>query len=87
MSAMIVRLKVKDYESWRQSFDAGTSRRAAAGLSNPRVFRSAEDGNELMLLMDAADLKKAREFAGSADRKAAMQRSGVVGTPTDYFVE
>jgi hypothetical protein len=87
MGTMIVRLKVKDYGSWRQAFDAGRSRRETAGLTNERVYRSAEDGNDLVLLMDAADLDKAREFAASADRKAAMQRAGVVDTPVDYFVE
>ncbi len=89
MSTMIVRLKVKDYGAWRQSFDLadGKSRRQAVGITNARVFRSAEDGNELVLLMDASDLNKAKKFAASADRKALMERSGVVGTPTDYFVE
>ena len=87
MGTMIVRLKVKDYGAWRQAFDASKPRRETDGFSNERIFRSTEDGNELMLLMDASDLKKAKEFAASADRKAAMERNGVVGTPTDYFIE
>ena len=87
MSAMIVRLKVKDYGAWRVAFDASKSRRETDGFSNERIFRSTEDGNELMLLMDASDLKKAKEFAVSDGRKAAMERNGVIGTPTDYFVE
>lgn len=87
MSKMIARMKVKDYDAWRQSFDTGRSRREAVGLANARVFRSAEDGNEIMLVFDVTDIGKAKEFAASPDRKALMERSGVIGTPTDYFVE
>jgi len=87
MSAMIVHLKVKDYGSWRQAFDASTSPRRADGFSNERIFRSTEDGNDLMLVMDTSDLAKAKKFAVSAGRKAAMERNGVIGTPTDYFIE
>jgi hypothetical protein len=87
MGTMIVHLKVKDYGAWRQAFDASTSRRRADGFSNEHIFRSAEDGNDLMLLMDASDLAKAKEFAVSAGRKAAMEKNGVIGTPTDYFIE
>ena len=52
-----------------------------------RIYRSADDGNELALLMDASDLGKAKEFAASTGRKAAMEKAGVIGTPTDYFAE
>jgi hypothetical protein len=87
MSAMIVHLQVRDYESWRVAFEASTSHRRADGFSNERIFRSTEDGNDLVLLMDVSDLKKAKEFAVSDGRKAAMERNGVTGTPIDYFVE
>ena len=87
MGMMIVCLKVKDFGSWRQLFDAGRPQREIAGLSNERVYCSADDGNELALLMDASDLGKAKEFAASTGRKAAMEKAGVIGTPTDYFAE
>ena len=87
MSAMIVRLKVRDYGLWRQAFDASTSRRRADGFSNEHIFRSTEDENDLMLVMDTGDLAKAKEFAVSPGRKAAMEKNGVIGTPTDYFIE
>ena len=87
MSTMIVHLKVKDYAAWRQAFEASTARRRADSFSNERIFRSTEDGNDLMLVMDTSDLAKAKEFAASAGRKAAMERNGVIGAPTDYFIE
>lgn len=32
-------------------------------------------------------MKKAKEFAASPTRKEGMERAGVLGTPTDYFID
>lgn len=87
MGTFIARIKVKDYQPWRTAFDANNTGRRRFGLSNERIYRLAEDGNELMLVMDADDMGKAREFASSDIRKDAMAKSGVIGTATDYFVD
>ena len=84
---LIVRHKVKDYAKWRPVFDADAANQKAAGLSNPRVMRSADDKNEIVLLFDCKDTKKAKEFAASPDLKAAMMKAGVVDQPTIYFLE
>jgi len=49
------------------------------------VFRSADDPNEVVLLQDVADVAKARTWLGSEDLKAAMQKSGVIGSPNIRF--
>ncbi len=49
MGMMIIRHKVKDYGKWRPVFDKHAGAQKAAGLSNPRVFRSADDKNELVV--------------------------------------
>jgi hypothetical protein len=87
MSAMIVHLKVKDYGLWRRAFEASEPNRRADGFMSDQIFRSEIDENDLILVMQVKDIAKAREFAVSAGRKAAMERNGVIGTPTDYFVE
>ena len=69
MGLMIVRHKVKDYRSWKKAFDGHASAQKAAGLTKPRVFRSADDPNETVILMDYKDLKKAKTFGASADLK------------------
>ena len=43
MGMLIIRHKVKDYGEWRPMFDKHSLMQQAAGLSNPRVFRSADD--------------------------------------------
>jgi hypothetical protein len=49
------------------------------------VFRNAEDPNDVVILQDVADVAKARTWFGSDDLKAAMQKSGVVGSPNVRF--
>ncbi len=68
-------------------FDGHADKQKAAGLSNPRVYRSADDRNELVIVFDAADLKKAKEFASSAELKETMMNAGVADAPTIFFLE
>lgn len=87
MSLMIIHHRVRDYTTWRPVFDAHEPVRIAAGLSNGRVFRSADDPNDLILLFEFADRQKAEEFAASDELKTAMQRAGVEGRPEMHFTE
>ena len=87
MGMLIVRHKVKDYAKWRPVFDAHVQKQKAAGLSHPRVMRSADDKNELVIMFDDMDTKKAREFAASEDLKETMMKAGVSDKPTIYFLE
>jgi hypothetical protein len=86
MPLLVIRHKVKDYAAWRKIFDGHKQVQTAAGLSNPRVYRSADDANEVVVLMDAADIGKAKQFGASADLKSTMQTAGVVDQPTVYFL-
>ena len=81
MGAMIVRHSVRDYGAWRPVYDGHEAARTAAGLTNGRVYRSAEDPNDILLLFDTADRRRAEEFGRSDDLREAMQRAGVVGQP------
>jgi hypothetical protein len=77
--------KVKDYATWRSGYDGHEKSRASAGITNGRVFRSAEDPNDVVILQDVADVAKARAWLGSDDLKSVMQKSGVLGAPTIRF--
>ena len=60
----------------------------AAGLIDPRVYHSADSNkSEIVVVFDTEDTKKAKDFAASADLKEAMEKAGVVDTPTIYFLE
>lgn len=82
---MTVHLKVKDYNAWRTSYNGHDKDRATAGITNGKVFRSADDPNDVLILQDAADVSKARTWFGSNEMKATMEKSGVVGSPSIRF--
>ena len=82
---LTVHFKVKDYATWRTSYDGHEKSRVSAGITNGRVFRSAEDPNEVVILQDVADVAKARTWIGSDDLKAAIQKDGVIGSPSIRF--
>ena len=65
--------KVKDYPAWRKGYDEHEKSRASAGVTNGRVFRSAEDPNDILVVMDVADAAKARAWLR---RKRSESRDG-----------
>jgi hypothetical protein len=80
-----IHLKVKDYATWRASYDGREKNRLSAGISNGKVFRSAENPNDVVILQDVADVAKARTWFGSDEMKTAMEKSGVLGSPNVRF--
>ena len=83
---MVGHSKVADYAKWRAAFDADDANRQAAGLTNPRVYQSMDNPNELILVFDMADVTKAKDFASSKTLKAAMKKAGVKGKPDFWYV-
>jgi hypothetical protein len=82
---LTIHIKVKDYSTWRPSYDGNEKGRLSAGITNGRVFRNAQDPNDVVILQDVADVAKARTWLGSDEMKATMQKSGVVGSPHFRF--
>jgi hypothetical protein len=84
---LTIHVKVQDYTKWRAVYDAHEANRRSAGITNGRVFRNAQDPNDVVVLQDVADVAKARTFVASEDLKAAMQKSGVIGSPSIRFAD
>lgn len=57
------------------------------GSKGARLFRTADDPRELVVLLEWDDLAKARRFAASDDLREAMQRAGVADRPDLYFLD
>jgi len=83
---MVVVHKVKDFNKWKASYDAHDSLRLAFGVHNYVVGRGVKDSSMVLVATKVDDMGKAKAFGKSADLKQAMQKSGVVGTPTVKFV-
>lgn len=62
--------------------------RSGLVLSIRGVYHSADSNkSEIVVVFDTEDTKKAKDFAASADLKEAMEKAGVLDTPTIYFLE
>ena len=68
--------------------DLRSACRNAEGGGPYQSYHSADSNkSEIVVVFDTEDTKKAKEFAASADLKEAMEKSGVLDTPTIYFLE
>ena len=59
---LTIHIKVKDYATWRPGYDGQEKSRLSAGVTNGRVFRNAQDPNDIVILQDVADVAKARTW-------------------------
>ena len=59
---LTLHLKVKDFAAWRTSYNGHEKERTSAGITNSKVFRSADDQNDVVILADAADVAKVRTW-------------------------
>ena len=78
---LTLHFKVKDFNAWQTSYNGNEKDRTSAGITKSKVFRSADDPNDVLLLQDVADVSKARTWYGSNEMKSVMEKSGVVGSP------
>ena len=63
MGMMIIRHKVRDYGLWRPIFNEHAEMQKAAGLTNPRVYHSADSNkSEIVVVFDTEDTKVGQGF-------------------------
>jgi hypothetical protein len=78
MPNLLTQHRVQDYDAWRPHFDRHEETRKAHGITNPRVYRNANDPNDLVLLFDVADMERAKESGESQDLRSTMEKAGVI---------
>jgi hypothetical protein len=79
---MVVTHKVSNYAKWKTSYDAHDSIRLANGIHSYVIGRGLKDSNMIMVAVKVDDTAKAKAFAKDPGLKKAMQKGGVMGTPT-----
>jgi hypothetical protein len=72
---------VKDYATWRPFFNADSTARKASGLEDLAVGRGLEKNNNIMIVLKASDIQKAKAFGADPRLKAAMDKAGVISKP------
>ena len=87
MGMLVIHHQVKDFAAWKSGYDKHADKRKDAGLTHDHVLQAVGDPNAVTIVMDFADLARAKAFAASADLKAAMKAAGVVGAPTIHILK
>jgi heme-degrading monooxygenase HmoA len=77
MPYLLERHEVRDYDRWREVFDA--EGREAAGCRGARVFRNAEEPQEVVVLFEWDSLESARRRIESATLSREFDEAGVSG--------
>jgi hypothetical protein len=88
MISVLIQHEVADYTVWKAAFDSALEWRREKGESSCRIFRNAENVNDIHLFLEWESLEKARAFMASEELKARMAKAGVKGSPrVDFLTE
>jgi quinol monooxygenase YgiN len=72
-----VGFKVKNYEQWKQGYDASIEQRKASGEISFQVFRNVDDPNIVTVLSVQQSAEQVQAFMDSPDLQARMKASGI----------
>jgi hypothetical protein len=72
---------VKDYAVWKKGFDTDSTARTASGLAFLAMGKNTDNANDLLIVMRAADVAKAKAFAADPRLKNVMEKYGVTSKP------
>jgi heme-degrading monooxygenase HmoA len=76
MPYLLERHKVQDYGRWREVFDADAGSREAAGCRGARIFRDADDPEEVVVLFEWDALERVRDRIESATLSRKFEEAG-----------
>ena len=79
MPYLLERHQVRDYLLWRKVFNADAEGRKEAGCLGARVFRNAEDPEEVVVLFEWDSLERARRRIASLTLNRKFEEAGVSG--------
>ena len=76
---MMVKQRVADFAQFQAAFDELLLMRQQYGLIDIGTFRAAEEPQTIIVLMEATDLARAREYWHSQILAEGRKKAGVVG--------
>ena len=86
MPYLLIRHKVKDYELWKDGFEAAAHNRQHCGSKGGAVSRGEDDPHEVIVLLEWTDSHQMRTFALSEELQQRMQDAGVTDSPDFHFL-
>lgn len=87
MAHILVHHKIEEYKKWKSAFDDHSDVRAENGSKGGKIFRNADDPNDIFILLEISSIEDGKKFAQSDSLKETMQKAGVISMPEVYFIE
>ena len=78
-------LNVKDYDTWKSSFDTSKQSRMDNGLEDRAVGYDVDNKNKVIYVGTVLDSAKARAYQKSDGLKQRLKNSGVEGNPERFW--
>ena len=86
MAGILVQHQVKNFTEWKKVYDSQAALRVSSGMLSDKIYRDESNQNQLTLVFKWDSMENAHKFTQSPDLKAAMEKAGVEGQPTMYFL-
>ena len=74
MPYILIRHKVADFSKWKPAYEGRLRARQGVGLKELHLLHNVDEPNEVILLFEAEDLQRAKDFAASADLPERCKR-------------
>ncbi len=87
MIHVFIRHAVREYWSWRQSYEEAKPVCAQNGAKSATVYQSIDDPNDVTVVVGFDDWQTARQYAASDTLREIMARAGVRGRPDVWYTE
>jgi hypothetical protein len=86
MATIFRRVRVADYQRFREVYDTGTPAREAGGMHDEQLFRNPNDPNDILIMSTVADVASARTY-GQSDEVRERQRAAGLLELSNYYPE
>ena len=88
MTTIFLKHTVEDYDTWKAGFDDhATTREEYGSLEDYRLFREAENPNEIVMVGEWESAEAFQRFMEESDVKEKMAEFGVISEPEVYILE
>lgn len=81
MYSAVVKLKVADFDTWKEAFDARADARDQADLYGHAIATLADDDSTVFVYLQAREQAPLDKYLASKDFKEAMSAAGAKGAP------
>jgi hypothetical protein len=86
MATIFRRVRVADYQRFREVYDAGTPAREAGGFHDEQLFRNPNDPNDILIMTTVADIDRARAYGQSEEVRERQRAAGLLEL-SNYYPE